>query len=533
MKANVLIGMGLLTTAPSLAFHVELVFPWVTHNEQYDSVLVVNELSGSPTEIILTATRANGDEVQVTEFIQGYQQWTADASSLFSALGPGPDYSVRLISASDALYGAYVIRLISGVSGQSPAQANVVDASEASPIIAFSYLPSNADFEAAPVVVNLGGENATVSLTAFQEGLIADRIEVAIPAGRPFADLVSNLFPQLSGDMYVVASSDQPLLGVSFVFNHFSEPSMANAVALNSVPDAPDPQPLGVWVPRHPIPHSVSEMPHLAFEGEVWVIGGAEFGATSDQVSIYNPQTDQWREGLPLPSSRHHLMTASAMGQVFAIGGYFSFSRAEDDVYSYDPASGEWQSRSPIPSGRAAAVATSLDDYIYVTGGVEGRSLTNSHMRYDPIADTWTELTPMPTAREHLAGAVIDGLIYIVGGRSDFSGGESVTILEVYDPTSDSWLSLPGMPTARSGLAAAAWNGQLFVFGGELPGTHDAVESYDPLTSTWAFMEPMPRPLHGIGAATIGRGIYLFGGGIRVGSFQPTDAGHVFFAPSK
>ena len=113
----------------------------------------------------------------------------------------------------------------------------MIAAADAATIQLFSFLSiSDAGFSA-PVVINMGSAAADVTFHAFQSGQLAGSATVNVSAGRPVAQLTSALFPDLSGDLYVVAESSQPLLGVAFIFNSLREPSMANAVALSSVPN--------------------------------------------------------------------------------------------------------------------------------------------------------------------------------------------------------------------------------------------------------------------------------------------------------
>ncbi|MCB1045340.1 MAG: hypothetical protein KDC35_20530 [Acidobacteria bacterium] len=266
----------------------DLVFPWVTHNGQYDSEIVVNEIKGVQVELVLTATRANGDSAQVTHQLMPYETWHVDASVVFAALGEGPGYVVRMQCDATTISAAYVVRLLAGSSGRSPAQANVVQTSSATQHLLYNYLPSDMQFQSAIVVANMGDEVAHLTMRAYQEGIKAGEVTLQLHSGRPFAALASELFPHLVGSIYAVVSADQPILGSAFIFNSLSEPSMANAQPLAVLPMAPDPDPNGVWVRKRPSPRWTSEMPHVALNDELWVIAGAEFGVASDAVSIYN-----------------------------------------------------------------------------------------------------------------------------------------------------------------------------------------------------------------------------------------------------
>lgn len=229
----------MMLVMPCFAQETDLVFPWVTNNA-FQSQIVVNNLNEFTVTIDLTATRQEG-ETPATETIENLEipplgQWTRIAGEVFSALGEGAGYMVRLTSSSPNIEGAFVVRF-----GSSPSQANVFPASEAAPNLLFNYMPANQGGFAAPVLINMGDQTANVTYFAFQDGQEilpsdAPRTLRQIPPGKPHAELVRDLFPEATGDLIITVQSDQPLLGVAFLFNEKREPSMANATSIPVIP---------------------------------------------------------------------------------------------------------------------------------------------------------------------------------------------------------------------------------------------------------------------------------------------------------
>ena len=66
-----------------------------------------------------------------------------------------------------------------------------------------SLVTSSLEFSS-PVVVNMGSTDATVTFHAYQNGAKLGTAERTVGAGRPHAELISDLFPGASGNMYVV-----------------------------------------------------------------------------------------------------------------------------------------------------------------------------------------------------------------------------------------------------------------------------------------------------------------------------------------
>jgi len=232
----------------------DLVFPWVTNNSQFRGRIFVNNLGSDPVTAVLTATRPAG-EVPQTQTVQvaigPYEQFQALAGDLFDELGEGKAYMIRLTSESDGLQGGFINISTGSVSQSSPSQSNVFLAADAAPIILFNLLSifpdgdqdGTVDGFSAPVVINLGDSDAEVMLHAFQDGMEVGTTTQTIAPNTPFSATTASLFPGLLGDFYVVADGgNQPLLGTAFIFNFPQlEPSMANAVAINGVPNPKGP----------------------------------------------------------------------------------------------------------------------------------------------------------------------------------------------------------------------------------------------------------------------------------------------------
>ena len=238
MKTKIL--LALLFCATLAQAQTDLVYPWVTNNSLFRSKLVVNNLGDQTATVTLTASRQSGNspdtETQSLD-VGPFNQVVIDANNLFTTLGEGSGYTVRLTSDASNITGGFVITGTDSPSGSSPSQANVFAASDASNIVLFNFLSISSDGFSSPVVVNMGASSATVTFRAFQDGLEVANTQQSLDAGRPLALLSSDLFIGISGDIYVVAESDQPILGVAFIFNTSREPSMANAVSISSVPN--------------------------------------------------------------------------------------------------------------------------------------------------------------------------------------------------------------------------------------------------------------------------------------------------------
>lgn len=236
--------VGLLLSSFLVFAATDGVMPWVTHQPQFRSRLVFNNLGVQAAQVALKAVRPAGtdpSQAVVILNLDPFEQQVIETGDLFAAMGEGQGFSVFMSSEQDDVTGAFVVRGTGSASGDSPAQGNVVRRASASPVLLYDYMTVRQDGGyTGMVVINTGEEPVEVSLTAYQNGSRVGRASAMVAPNHPWAQTTESLFPGVSGSIYAVAEASQPLLGVAFLFNQALEPSMANARSLNAVPAAPD-----------------------------------------------------------------------------------------------------------------------------------------------------------------------------------------------------------------------------------------------------------------------------------------------------
>ncbi len=223
-----------------------LLLPWVSNNDLFESIIVVNNFGDTAASVQLLARRQDGNSEMVTRNIPPGGFLNEFASTLFPGLGDGSGYAVLATSNNNQLAARWVTNNLVTASGRSPSQGVGVHLDEQdSPRfgreILFGYLPLSNDFTSAPVVVNVGDAPANVTLRFYDQAgnlVKEDAATLAnMPPLRPFATVANTLVPEGSGDVYMVASSDgQPLTGVAFVFNNGAEPAIGNVSTIEFNP---------------------------------------------------------------------------------------------------------------------------------------------------------------------------------------------------------------------------------------------------------------------------------------------------------
>jgi N-acetylneuraminic acid mutarotase len=288
-----------------------------------------------------------------------------------------------------------------------------------------------------------------------------------------------------------------------------------------------DPAP-GEYGLRAELLEANSEMAVAEVNGKVYVLGGYPSSRqVQTTVQVYDPATDTWELGTPLPLPLHHPVIVGVAGKLHSFGGQTN-SGDTNRTLVYDPEGDRtWRDLRPMPTARGAGAAAVIGDVVYVVGGRPPAG--NAFEAYDIGEDTWTPLPDLPQTfphRNHLAAAAIAGKVYVAGGRhSGGSFADPLTdSLDVYDPAMGAWQQRAPMLRPRGGNNGIAAFGCFHVWGGEganigAPNNvfpdHDV---YDPIADRWTRLADLPTPVHGVtGAAFLDGLIYMPGGGTRQG----------------
>jgi len=140
---------------------------------------------------------------------------------------------------------------------------------------------------------------------------------------------------------------------------------------------------------------------------------------------VYDPATDRWERRAPMPTPRNHHIAGAVADRIYVTGGRVGVRGVGNmgitTTEVYDPGTDTWSEGPPIPTGRSGMAGVVLDDRFYVFGGETpgeaGRTyIVDTAERFDPSRNEWESLPPMPTARHGFGAAVVDGAIYAVSG---------------------------------------------------------------------------------------------------------------------
>jgi N-acetylneuraminic acid mutarotase len=289
---------------------------------------------------------------------------------------------------------------------------------------------------------------------------------------------------------------------------------------------------LGTWRQAASALIERTEVTATALDGKIYVIGGlvpqrlAEMftlpPAVTDVVEEYDTATDRWTTKSPLPRGLHHTAAVAVGGRVYVLGGYthslLSTWEPVASLFVFDPSTDRWTEGPPMPTARGALAAAELNGKIVAIGGYDRRMNVAAVEAFDPSTGRWTSLPPLPTPRDHLAVVSAEGRLYALGGRVNGDYGRNLSVVEVYDSGSNRWDRIEDLPLARSGITAGVISRVIHVLGGEGPGgTFRENHAYSLETKRWTENAPMPTPRHGLGSAVVQGHLYTVSGGPKPG----------------
>jgi N-acetylneuraminic acid mutarotase len=198
-------------------------------------------------------------------------------------------------------------------------------------------------------------------------------------------------------------------------------------------------------------------------DDKIYVIGGqllAGFGVInpSNSTDVYDPKTDTWSTMTPIATPVMGYASAVLDNKIYIIGGATKDScpdyKPTTLVQIFNPQTNQWTNGISLPTGvcYAQAFVTTggfAPKQIYVIAGstscyyrYQFSAVTNLTQVFNPETNKWTAATPMPTARCYFGAAVINDELYAIGGRNS-SESEGLATNEKYTPPEH----IPEFPT--------------------------------------------------------------------------------------
>ena len=172
-----------------------------------------------------------------------------------------------------------------------------------------------------------------------------------------------------------------------------------------------------------------------------WNANNTASASLNTQV-VFDPATQAWDVAASMATARNAAAAAVLSGRLHVLGGRSPGIRANDQqslagTEVYDPATDRWTAGAPLPTARAGLAAAVLGGRLYALGGeATPGGVSHAVERYDPASGAWTALTAMPYRSHGLGAVAVGDAIYVLGGftgASDAVGTESAALYR-YQP---------------------------------------------------------------------------------------------------
>lgn len=147
------------------------------------------------------------------------------------------------------------------------------------------------------------------------------------------------------------------------------------------------------WLPAAPLPTPRNQLSVAVLNGRIYAIGG-QLHHDSEQidqprVDIYDPASDTWSDGPPLPVGHSHSEGATFVhdDRIWMIGGHSTPEGGSKgfcaNVLSLREG-GEWELTCLLPKPISSPAAAIINDRLYVIGGWDGRMDENKKWLSSP-----------------------------------------------------------------------------------------------------------------------------------------------------
>lgn len=229
------------------------------------------------------------------------------------------------------------------------------------------------------------------------------------------------------------------------------------------------------WTKGPPLNEGRGNPAAAALNDRLYAIGGYPAGPgalTSVEVLDCGKGT-AWSSVRPLPDpqGRGSGAAAAAGDRIYVTGGDDGTTAPSlDSLLIYDPKTDRWDTGAPMPALRSNLKLVHLDGSIYAIGGIANGNPTGPALptveRYDLAHGYWVPVASMITPRVNPATTVVGGQIVVIGGADgpDFDHLHPLKTIEVYSRAKDRWTQFdPPLNQARSGMTSARVQGDAVI----------------------------------------------------------------------
>ena len=269
--------------------------------------------------------------------------------------------------------------------------------------------------------------------------------------------------------------------------------------------------PAGGWTIEVEMPAPRTQLALVAYQDELYLIGGYQLGQAASRVDIFNPQTAAWREAADKPTPAANIQGVVMGEQIYLPGGCTATNEVVDALEILDPKANRWSTGAPLPEPLCAYAAVAYNQELYLVGGWNGSEYVDTVYVYNPSQDQWRLLEPRyPFKLGFAAAAALDDKIYVAGG---YDGRAEYADVYTFNPGANEWRRGISLNQPRGGLSLVSDGKNLYAMGGGVTTFLTTNEQLLAENNAWQEWEaPYFDEWRNFGAAIIEPNIFAAGG---------------------
>ncbi|OQY47929.1 MAG: hypothetical protein B6242_03570 [Anaerolineaceae bacterium 4572_78] len=265
------------------------------------------------------------------------------------------------------------------------------------------------------------------------------------------------------------------------------------------------------------MPTARSGLTVVTHDNILYVIGGSRTSGVTSLVETYNYDTGLWHEVASKPTPVMYMQGIVIQDEIYVPGGCQADitntkqTPITDQLDIFQIETNQWRQGSPLPQPLCAYTAAAYDDKLYLIGGWSGQTFLDTVYVYTPDDDQWQLLeSSYPLKIGFAGGATFQNRLYVVGG---YDGEQSYHDAYYHDFETNQWLPAPTLNHGLSGHGVITLNNRLYAIGGGMKTPIDSMQSLTTDDTAWQELQsPYSGSWHNLSITTVDTRIFAVGG---------------------
>ncbi len=285
------------------------------------------------------------------------------------------------------------------------------------------------------------------------------------------------------------------LLLVSTIFFIFRDNFPSAAITGTISPETIEVLNSNRWSSLTSLPVGVSEMGFVRYENKFLLFGGEKESGVSNQLLIYEIDTEIWSVGPDIPVGLKDIQAAILGEKIYIPGGVNDNGKVVSSLFVYNPREKTWETGKSLPEPLSGYAMVPYEGKLYLFGGFNGGQYLSSIYMYDPVVNDWVLYGKADDERAYMSAVVLGGQIHLFGGKNE---REIFDDHLIYYPQrellgEEAWVSAADLPDARYGMNSTVLADMIYTVGGNAKGSDKLpIIQYLPPKDIWIEIESPP-----------------------------------------